>query len=204
MSSDLYTFDVPFRTHSSLDMVSSDGITDLLFSDSYQPFPFSSSFFSPPPPPSTHLENQSLYQPNPVQDGPNINNNFGNYSVLEGSRVKSEECQMGVDFPYNSHFLPHSFSGADESASKFMQRSYSCNSFDWKLHGDAFIDSPNFGRHALSSPENSFFTGQIRRACSAGDLQVINDTNFVNKILISPLINSINFNSILFCYMIRM
>jgi hypothetical protein len=70
---------------------------------------------------------------------------------------------MGVDYSYYQ---------------KLMQRSYNCNNFHEKpdfpseAYHNTQMDSPNFQWHELSSPENSFFTGQIRRACSAGDLQV--------------------------------
>jgi hypothetical protein len=34
------------------------------------------------------------------------------------------------------------------------------------------MDSPNFQLCELSSPKNNFFSGQMRRASSVGDLQV--------------------------------
>lgn len=166
MSSDLYTFDISFHKHSTPDMVSYDGSGDLLlYSDPYPPFtdvpqgnlnnsldPFPSSLFSFSPP-STH---------------------HGFYQANHG--VKSEECQMGVDYTYNKHFCT---GGAEtESESKLMQRSYSCNSFDGKpgfsseANRNTLMDSPNFQWHALDSPEKRFFTGQMRRVSSAGDLQV--------------------------------
>lgn len=194
MYSDMYGFDISFHRHSSSDMFSYDESRDLLvFSDLFPFFtgspidmaqensfssldPFSLSFFSFSPS-NTHLESQSLYQDNrvqPLSNSPNLESEFTNFTALDGSEVKTEECQMGVD----NTCLPHSYSG-DESVSKFMQRSYSCNSFDGnpgnfpiEAHRDTLMDSPNFQWHALSSPENSFFTGKIRRVFSAGDLQV--------------------------------
>ncbi|KAK7251350.1 hypothetical protein RIF29_34460 [Crotalaria pallida] len=151
--------------------------------------PFSPSFFSSSPP-TTNLENLTLYhQPNnhvhpTLSNGPNLETEFGSFSsALDGFEVKTEECQIGVDFDYNinsnynqhHHFFPHSYSGA-ENVSKYMQRSFSSNSFHGKpsflfqTHCDKLIDSPNFQSHATSSPENSF-NGQMRRVCSTGDLQ---------------------------------
>ncbi|XP_004511566.1 uncharacterized protein [Cicer arietinum] len=106
-----------------------------------------------------------------------------NSSALDESRVKTEEyCQMSVeDYPNKHHFLSHSCSGdeTDQSASKLMQRrSYSCNNFHDKPdfpfeanYHNTLMDSPDFQWHEFNSPENSFFSGQMRRACSAGDLQ---------------------------------
>lgn len=200
MSSNFYAFEAAsFLRHS--DTVSSDGGGDLFFSD-VSPFSFNgvvheipnnqthqhtlqetascldplSPFFFSSSPPSTHLENLSTYQVNPVQtNGLNFETEFGDFSVLDGFKVKSEECQVGLEYDCNHNFVPHSFNGA-ENVSKFIQRSYSSNSFDGKPgfliqpHYDTLIDSSNF--QALSSPENSFYTGQLRKVCSAGDLQV--------------------------------
>ncbi|XP_019429882.1 PREDICTED: putative zinc finger protein CONSTANS-LIKE 11 [Lupinus angustifolius] len=209
------TSNIHTQTHSTSDMVSSsdDGVGDLLFfSDSFPFFsdipqensnntnqhqfdetipssldPFSPSFFSFSPP-TTNLENLTLYrQPNHVLNAPTLENEFGSFSsALDGFEVKSEECQLGIDYNINTynqhHFFPHSYSGA-ENVSKYMQRSFSSNSFDgkpgflFKSHCDRLIDSPNFQRHAINSPENSSLDGQMRRVCSTGDLQNMKANN---------------------------
>lgn len=196
------------HAHSTSDMVSSsDGGGDLLFFSDPFPFftdilqensnttnqhqfdetlhssldPFSFFSFSPP---TTHLENLTLYHQSnhvhPVSNGPNLESEFGSFSsAMDGFEVKTEECQMSVDYDaYNQHhFFPHSYSGA-ESVAKYMQRSFSSNSFNGKPgflfhpHSDKLMDSPNFQNNGMSSPENSCFNGQMRRVCSTGDLQV--------------------------------
>jgi len=195
MSSDLYTFDIPFPRHSDTDnMVSYDADGNLMFfSDNPYSFPFLTaspvhdvaqgnftnslhpSFFSFSP-----QQNQSLSHANPahpLSNGSYIKSEFRNFSALHGSEVTSEECQMGVDYSSNHHFLSQTFHASD-TASKVIQRSFSCNSFGGKPgfpfepHPDTLMDSPNFHLHPLISPENSFFTGQMRRVCSTGDLQV--------------------------------
>lgn len=193
MSSDLYAFDTTFYTHSNSDSVSSDGVGDLPFLSESFPFfansqensnalynsldPFSPSFFSFSPP-SSHLESLSLYHANhvqPLSNGQNLANEFGSFSAFDGSEVKTEECQMGVDYVYGQQLLPHShsYSGA-ENFSKYMQRSFSSNSYEGKpAYSDPREDSPKFQRHEMSSPEdNTVFGGQMRRVCSTGDLQV--------------------------------
>nr|KYP67297.1 Zinc finger protein CONSTANS-LIKE 4 [Cajanus cajan] len=63
---------------------------------------------------------------------------------------------------YNHHPLSHAY----ETASNFIHRSFSCNSFE----GNTFEAHPHTFMQ-WHSPENTFFTGQIRRVCSTGDLQ---------------------------------
>lgn len=167
----LYSFGTTFHTHST----SNEGEDFPFFSDPSffnnshtdishensnpfdEPFPssssldpFSPSFFSPP------RENLNLYQ------------------AFDESEVKIEESQMG-----NVQFLPHSYSGV-ENVSKYMQRSFSSNSFEskpgflFRPQHHILMDSPHFQRNDISSPEISFFTGQMRKVCSTGDLQVKN------------------------------
>ncbi|WVZ23204.1 hypothetical protein V8G54_001748 [Vigna mungo] len=200
MSSDLYSYDTTFHSHSNSDFLSSDGVGDLPFlSDSFPFFPnspsnvahdnsnsnslpsldpFSPSFFSFSPP-SSHLESLSLYHANrvqPLSNGQNLANEFGTFSAFDGSEVKTEEAQLGVDCVYAQQLLPHSYSGA-ENFSRYMHRSFSSNSFEAKPgflsqpYTDTLVDSPKFQRHDLSSPEDTLFTGQMRRVCSTGDLQ---------------------------------
>ncbi|KAK7318201.1 hypothetical protein RJT34_02900 [Clitoria ternatea] len=195
MSSDLYALDTNFHTHSS----SSDGVGDLQFlSDPFPLFttspidvvaqensntfpsldPFSPSFFSFSPP-SAHLESLSLYHAN-RDHHQSLANEFPSFSAaFDGSEVKIEECQKGIDYVYGQQlFHPHSYSGA-ENLSKYMQRSFSSNSFEGKPGflsqlphcGDTIMDSPKFQGHDMSSPEDtSVYAGQMRRVCSTGDL----------------------------------
>lgn len=196
MSSELYSFGTTtFHTHSTSEIVSSnDGSGDLPFFSNSFPFftnshhstnevtsqqnsnpfdepllpsldPFSPSFFSFSPPTD---QNHTTVQPL-------CNESF---SAFDFSQVKNEESQISIDYynyntnTNNNQFLPHSYSG-DENVSKYMQRSFSSNSFEKKpsflfqTHHDNLVDSSKFQRHDLSSPENS-----LRRVCSTGDLQV--------------------------------
>jgi len=113
----------------------------------------------------------------PLSNGKNLANQFGSFSAFDGTEVKTEERQLGIDCVYAQQLLPHSYSGA-ENFSKYMHRSFSSNSFEGKPgflsqpYSDTLVDSPNFQRHDLSSPEDTLFTGQMRRVCSTGDLQV--------------------------------
>lgn len=118
-------------------------------------------------PPSHQFENLSLY---PIV---NPNFEFGDYSV------KAEEFPVQVQFE-SDHF------GAFQNDVKLMQRSFSSNCFDnnnnnnekqsfsiFTPNFDSLIESTNFQTSAaISSPENSFSSGQMRRVCSTGDLQV--------------------------------
>ncbi|KAH7513899.1 hypothetical protein FEM48_Zijuj11G0031700 [Ziziphus jujuba var. spinosa] len=148
-----------------------------------------SSGFLSSSPPSQQLESLSLCQNKttttqfqPLENNnSNLGNGYGNFSVLDALQVKDEECQMGFENAYDTHhqqFGPHSYSGGDaENVAKMMQRSYSSNCFDGKPgfvfqpRFDTLMESPNFQNQALSSPENSFLAGQMRRVCSTGDLQ---------------------------------
>ncbi|XP_060206977.1 zinc finger protein CONSTANS-LIKE 1-like [Lycium barbarum] len=119
-------------------------------------------------PPSHQLENLSLCQVG--LDG------FGDYSV------KSEDFHVNFESDFgssNTLMVPQSC--AENHDVKLMQRSFSSNSFDnnkpsfsiFTPQLDSLIESPNFQTPALSSPdENSFSTGQMRRVCSTGDLQM--------------------------------
>ncbi|KAK7253049.1 hypothetical protein RIF29_37447 [Crotalaria pallida] len=174
MSSDLLFFSDPFFTGPSVDDNSFKSLD-----------PFSSSSFFSFSPSITDFETQVQ----PMQNGPNLKSEFRDLYSLDGCEVKSEEWQIGVDYYYNQHqhFVPESYSSSTsgaESASKLMQRSLSCSSFNGKpgflfdsQTDDILMNSPNFQCHPLSSPENSFFTAQLkRRVCSTGDLQHMKET----------------------------
>ncbi|XP_058735988.1 putative zinc finger protein CONSTANS-LIKE 11 [Vicia villosa] len=181
MSSDLYSFGTTFHSHSTSEL---DGTQDLPFlSDSFPFFnttssnsfdepllpssldPFSPSFFSFST--STDQNLTSYHQTNET------------FSDFDLSQVKNEESssQISVDYYNNNQFLPHSYSGA-ENASKYMQRSFSSNSFEKKpsfqfqTHRDNPMDSSKFQMHDLSSTDNS-----LRRVCSTGDLQNMKENN---------------------------
>lgn len=135
-------------------------------------------------PPSTQLQNLTLHQNTP--NLPILGNGLisGLTSLDDVLDVKAEESQGSLEFCYNqNNFFPHSYSGA-ENVSKYMQRSYSSNTFDVSTSrpGICFkpqlnslmemMESPNFQNQSIGSPEDSFFAGQMRRVFSTGDLQV--------------------------------
>ncbi|XP_021754201.1 two-component response regulator-like APRR1 [Chenopodium quinoa] len=131
-------------------------------------------------PPSHQLETLSLQQQQQQQSHlvGSLGNVFSseNYSVVSDS-IKSEDFQMGFDYPpnsYNSYFLNSNNSNTNESSNesmlKFMQRSYSSNSFDGK---PSFWFQPKF--NTLLEVQNfapELENGQMRRVCSTGDLPV--------------------------------
>ncbi|CAI9779256.1 unnamed protein product [Fraxinus pennsylvanica] len=99
------------------------------------------------------------------------------YFVLE---VKTKEDQFPFDCfsVYGNSILPEIHDGAVESVVKFLQRSYSSNTFENKSNFlfqprfDNPFQSPNLQNEMLNFLEGSFFSGQMRRVCSSGDLQV--------------------------------
>ncbi|XP_015896101.2 zinc finger protein CONSTANS-LIKE 2 isoform X1 [Ziziphus jujuba] len=170
-----------------------------------------SSGFLSSSPPSQQLESLSLCQNKttttqfqPLENNnSNLGNGYGNFSVLDALQVKDEECQMGFENAYDTHhqqFGPHSYSGGDaENVAKMMQRSYSSNCFDGKPgfvfqpRFDTLMESPNFQNQALSSPENSFLAGQMRRVCSTGDLQNFGTARSTQRSFSSPLASENSF-----------
>ncbi|KAJ6695413.1 CCT MOTIF FAMILY PROTEIN [Salix koriyanagi] len=112
----------------------------------------------------------------------NLVSGYSHPTGLDALEVKTEECQLSFESSYNLHsFMPHGYSSV-ENVAKMMQRSYSSNSFEGKPgflfqpRFDTLLESPNYQSQALSLPENDFLAGQLRRACSTGDLQNINRT----------------------------
>ncbi|KAH9719468.1 CCT domain-containing protein [Citrus sinensis] len=186
MSSDLYTFD-NFFTDSFSPFC--DPSVDILEANNYNPVDesasidqFAHSLLSSSPP-SNLLGNLSICQTNSNHLQTLAPNGYQDFSCLDSMEVKSEDSLVGFDSSssYNQIqqeplVLPHSYSGV-ENVAKYMQRSYSSNCFDGKPgfsfqpRFDSVLESPNFHNQALSSPENSFFAGQMRRVCSTGDLQ---------------------------------
>ncbi|KAJ7944949.1 zinc finger protein CONSTANS-like [Quillaja saponaria] len=162
--------------------------------DQFSPSLLSSS------PPSNQMENLSLYQAmHPtLSNDLNFANEFGSFTDFDALQVKSEECQMGFDNSNNQLLIPHSYSGVGNVAN-FMQRSFSSNSFDGNA-GCLFqprlitiTDSPSFQNQSFSSPENSFFAGQMRRVCSTGDLQNVRATHTTQRSFSSPLATESSF-----------
>lgn len=193
MSSDLYMFD-NFFTDSFSPFC--DSSIDILEANNYNPVDestsidqFAHSLLSSSPP-SNLLGNLSLCQTDSNHLQTLAANGYQDISCLDSMEVKSEDSLVGFDASSSSYnqiqqeplVVPHSYSGV-ENVAKYMQRSYSSNSFDGKPgfffqpRFDSVLESPNFYNQALSSPENSFLAGQMRRVCSTGDLQVSSRSN---------------------------
>lgn len=127
-------------------------------------------------PPSHQLENLSICQ--------TPRNNFPNATFdqeYSGLEVKKEEYQVPfetIDVFNNSHVPQNCGNNTAEDVVKLMQRNYSSNSFDGKpnflFHPrfDSLLEAPNLHSQVMTPPENNFATGQMRRVCSTGDLQV--------------------------------
>ncbi|KAH1089723.1 hypothetical protein J1N35_016980 [Gossypium stocksii] len=117
--------------------------------------------------PSNQLENLSLCQTTqfpPLSFGSHSENPGGS-SRLE---VKNEECQVDFDSAYG---------GVHENDGKYLQRSFSSNCFEGKSNFsfkppfDSLMESQSFQGQASSLPETSFFTAQMRKVSSTGDLE---------------------------------
>ncbi|GAA0170628.1 hypothetical protein LIER_24851 [Lithospermum erythrorhizon] len=150
-------------------------------------------------PPSNQLQNLSLYQnPSLFQNGcPSLDSGCAEFSPFE---VKTEESHVSFDtvnYGYNSSLLvPQGYLGLSttDNADKFMQRSYSSNSFDNKPNClfqpcfETLMESTNFQNHVVSSPESSnFSSNQMRRVCSTGDLHSMKTSQTRNVLSSSPL-----------------
>ncbi|KAJ7952274.1 zinc finger protein CONSTANS-like [Quillaja saponaria] len=198
---DLLCFSDPFSllSDSTIDVFeisSNDQNRQNPLDDSPSLVQFSPSLLSSSPP-SNQMENLSLYQAAahvqpPLSNGPNLASEFGNLTALDALDVKTEEFQMGFDYSNIQLLVPHSYGGV-ENVAKFKQRSFSSNSFNGKpgcLFRPGFstiTDTPCFQNQSLSSPENSFFVGQMRRVCSTGDLQNVKANHTTPRSLSSPL-----------------
>ncbi|CAI9759384.1 unnamed protein product [Fraxinus pennsylvanica] len=94
------------------------------------------------------------------------------------SEVKSEEFPVPFESysGYNNLFMPQSYDGGSEIAMKFMQRSFSSNSFGEKQKNlfqpgfDSVLECSNLQQQIWNSPECSFPSGEMRRVSSTGDL----------------------------------
>ncbi|CAI9772683.1 unnamed protein product [Fraxinus pennsylvanica] len=95
------------------------------------------------------------------------------------SEVKSEELPVPFESfsCHDNSLTPQSYDEGSEIAMKFMQRSFSSNSFDGKQNNlfqpgiDCVSECSNSLKHIFSPPGTSFSSGEMRRVCSTGDLQ---------------------------------
>ncbi|XP_019087694.1 PREDICTED: two-component response regulator-like APRR1 [Camelina sativa] len=113
-------------------------------------------------PPSDLLGTLTLSQQIPTGMYPS----FSDFQISDA--VKTE------NFFDQTSSMARSYS-AIENAGRYMQRSFSSNSVEGKPNQLPFnipvMDSSNLHYNTLSSPENPFFSGQMRRVYSTGDLQ---------------------------------
>lgn len=132
-------------------------------------------------PPSHQLETLTLSQQQTHMGNlPNscgFSTGFSESSVSNSvSEVKTEEFQLGFESTsYNNNTQSYFLGSSDESLVKFIQRSYSSNSFEGKPafffqpQFDVLMEGQNF--QGLASPEiDSGNCNQMRRVCSTGDL----------------------------------
>lgn len=182
-SSDLYIFDGSSSSSSSLfrnsspEMFSSDTTTtttDLFCNNELYSVDDSLSIFNhftpqnilSSSPPSDLLGTLTLSQHIPTGLYPS----FSDFQISDD--VKTENF---FDGHIQTASMARSYS-AIENAGRYMQRSFSSNSVEGKPTQLPFnipvMDSSNLHYNTLNSPENAFFSGQMRRVYSTGDLQV--------------------------------
>ncbi|KAK6947813.1 CCT domain [Dillenia turbinata] len=197
MSSDLFIFDDSFYQHST--PIPNDNFSFLseslsTFSDPdfdiFQQFSdesqqsihqISNSLLSSSPP-SAQLQNLSL-QTTTSTSG------VVDFAALE---VKAEECNLNFDSNNINSILMNGFNvGSCENVERVMQRSFSICSFDQKPSFlfqprlGTLMESPKIQTQVISSPENNFSSGNMRRVCSTGDLQKMKMTQ--TRLSSSPL-----------------
>ncbi|XP_022159598.1 uncharacterized protein LOC111025963, partial [Momordica charantia] len=91
-------------------------------------------------------------------------NGFQNLSNFD---VKNEESPLG--FSSDAFNPPLCFDNAADKS--FLQRSFSDKPpFKSRLES-LLMESPNFHNHSIAAPDSDFFSSQIRRVFSTGDLQ---------------------------------
>ncbi|KAL8064145.1 hypothetical protein ABFX02_01G072200 [Erythranthe guttata] len=122
-------------------------------------------------PPSFQLENLTLMS----QLG-----SAAEYSAPE--EVKTEEFQLSFDADFSGFgncFSPQSLDETAAAAAKFMQRSFSSNSFEnrpsfcFRPRFDGVLESQSSPKRQILSSPPEFSSGQMRRVCSTGDLQKV-------------------------------
>ncbi|CAL9223956.1 unnamed protein product [Arabidopsis halleri] len=180
-ASDLYIFDGSSSSSSSIfrnsspEMFSSDTTTttDLFCNNELYSVDESLNIFDhftpqnilSSSPPSDLLGTLTLSQQIPTGLYPN----FSDFQISDA--VKTEKFFDGHN---QTASMARSYS-AIENAGRYMQRSFSSNSVQGKPNQVPFnipmMDSSNLNYNNLSSPENAFFSGQMRRVYSTGDLQ---------------------------------
>ncbi|XP_022737216.1 two-component response regulator-like PRR1 [Durio zibethinus] len=144
-----------------------------------------SSGLLPFSPPTDQLENLSLYQTTQFSSlsfGPNLENGYENFNSLNCLEVKNEECQVDFDSAYSDV----------ENAAKYLQRSFSSNSFEGKPNFsfqppfDSLMESQKFQGQAFNMPENNIFAGQMRKVCSTGDLENMRNVHTNQRSIPTP------------------
>lgn len=149
---------------SSSDLVFPSDAEIQLFSDHFSPnFADSFDFTQPIIPHNSNFDSvdHSIPMHNLSLQSSNVFQNFPNFDI------KNEESHLG--FTSNQH--PLCFIDPSENAEKsLLQRSFSekPGSFLESL----LMDSPNFPNNSLPCSDSHFFSSQIRRVFSTGDLQV--------------------------------
>lgn len=181
-STDFYIFDGSSSSSSSVfrnsspDMFSSDTTTttDLFCNNELYSVEESLNIFDhftpqhilSSSPPSDLLGTLSLSQHIPTGLYPN----FSDFQISDA--VKTEKFFDGHN---QAATMARSYSTIENSG-RYMQRSFSSNSVEGKQTQVPFnipmMDSSNLSYNNLSSPENAFFSSQMRRVYSTGDLQV--------------------------------
>ncbi|KAE8725314.1 Detected protein of confused Function [Hibiscus syriacus] len=129
--------------------------------------------------PSHQLENLSLCQTTQFPSlcfGYNTENGYGNLEV------KNEESIVDFDSAY---------ADAHNNGGKFLQRSFSSNSFEGKSSFlfrpfESLMESHSFHGQALSLPENSFFISQMRKVSSTGDLESMRNVHNTQRSISTP------------------
>ncbi|GAB2273879.1 hypothetical protein Dimus_008652 [Dionaea muscipula] len=110
--------------------------------------------------PDHQMESPSLSHHAFLQNGSSLANGFPDYSVLE-TKADAEGPLLGFESPcYNSNALGNN--GSRQSLIRFLQSIDGKSGFPFQPRFESF-DNPSF---------HGFPSGQMRRACSTGDLPV--------------------------------
>ncbi|KAK4260599.1 hypothetical protein QN277_003692 [Acacia crassicarpa] len=196
MSSDLYAFEAAFHTSSTSEFLpnGSHDLPFLSYAPCYFPLnkkepeesssldPFSPSFlFSPP---GSFLQNLSFHHHSKtiLPDLPNPETELKNSSVLDNN-IEESNIFPSWDCSHNQNMVSQSYNNIDSEAQFIMQRTFSSKSFDGK---PSFLFQPHpyetsfIQNQSLTSPDQTFFIPQMRRVCSTGDLQNIQETQTSN------------------------
>ncbi|XP_010545551.1 PREDICTED: uncharacterized protein LOC104817876 isoform X2 [Tarenaya hassleriana] len=172
--------DLPFLRNNDLYPSYLDALNSIT-DNSYNPVDESLCLFdhfAPPllssSPPSHQLESLTLSQP--IHSNSAVfSNGFQDFSGFGISDVKTELFfdASGYNQTGAAALMARSYS-AVENVGKYMQRSFSSNSVEAKpgfQFNYPLVEPSNLHNQTLSSPENGFLSGHMRRVCSTGDLQ---------------------------------